>query len=78
MAIEEGIRISPPVRGAPAFGHVGPQPPEDPAIQSPPHSSQIANPKVIPPAPEHRRQQSHEFVHPARLLAPRHSTDLAS
>jgi hypothetical protein len=47
-AIEEGIRISPPVHGAPAFGNIGPQPPKQPAVQPRPQSAQIPNPEVTP------------------------------
>ena len=46
----------------PAFGHVGPQPPENPAVQPPSQFPQIADTEILPPAPKHRIQQGHKII----------------
>jgi hypothetical protein len=76
--IKEGIRISPPVRGAPASGHEGPQSPEEPAIEASSQWAQVANTEVPPPAPKHGIQHCHDLIHPTRLPAPRDPADLVS
>ncbi len=77
-AVEECIRVPPPVRRAPALGHEGPQPPKDPAVQPPPDLPQVANPEEPSPAAEHRIQQRYDLIHPERLIAPREVADLVS